>query len=195
MFLNTLLPKLATRKAIAAVVLALVVAGVGLLMGQAVASTPRAQPSAPVAQTGDPPPGITPTPPPRPVAATPMPWPYPTWDPTSFDPAASARLRAEALKGGTVGKSDPRQTMGTTVRIAGQDIKLPADAYYVSGDGFVFVRDEARWPLPPVHTIHRGNSKIRISGTSGEVVLEEIASGEEVAFAFLDPVRKPPRPR
>ncbi len=73
---------------------------------------------------------------------------------------------------------------GQLLRIAGHFVQLPPDAY---------VNPEAAGPtcvpdLPcagPTYRIVRGGSSASVSVTSGAILSEEIAPGEEGAFDFL----------
>lgn len=82
-------------------------------------------------------------------------------------------------------------TAGSVVWIAGARIQLPPDAYVESYVDQYLPLPGYRYPPTPWLVIRRGGSSISISGKSGETWQETTAPGEEGAFDFLEPVKKP----
>lgn len=94
------------------------------------------------------------------------------------------------LPGSRIIRVSGPETMGTTIFIAGRLIKLPADAYVFARADEVLCIAGDPCPATPLIGIARGGSKISVSG-SGEIVFEEVATGEEGAFDFLKEALRP----
>ena len=79
------------------------------------------------------------------------------------------------------------KTAGQTISIAGVFIKLPIDAYLngIVVSGVCTIGDDSPCIFGPFQIIKRGNSTISVSTSTGEIVHEEVAPGEDGAFDFL----------
>ena len=171
-----------------------------VVAGVACTATPAASPPNPDASTPTELPPPTPVPPTpseptprhldrsRPPDSTPSP-PTPTavLERPTLTPEEElelAKKEFEKAKGQIFYVSGPH-TAGGLIRVAGRDVRLPADefvAYWVTNISCVI---GSPCPEAPYYVIQRGNSSIAVSVGSGTDFGENIEPGEEGAFDFL----------
>ena len=77
------------------------------------------------------------------------------------------------------------ETAGSTIEVAGKQIKLPPDTYVYA---YVIIADcvvGTPCPEPPVYGLKRGGSQVTVEKRSGKLWYETIAPGEVDPFKFL----------
>jgi hypothetical protein len=109
------------------------------------------------------------------------PVPTPSTPLSAADELRAATQVVQQAQGRTIPASGPA-TAGSALRIAGRDVKLPADVFVEAYMISVTCQPGKQCPETPLYSIRRGQSRILISQPNGAVISEEAAPGETAPF-------------